>query len=113
LPEEMHPYVGVLSGPSFAKEMVLRMPTIVTIAARWEKLAQRAQKIFTCESFRTYTSTDVVGVQVGGSLKNVIAIAAGMSDGLGFGNNARAGIITRGLAEITRVAVRMGGNPLT
>ncbi len=113
LPEEMHPYVGVLSGPSFAKEMVLRMPTIVTIAARWEKLAQRAQKIFTCETFRTYTTTDVVGVQVGGSLKNVIAIAAGIADGLGFGHNARAGIITRGLAEITRVAVRMGANPLT
>lgn len=113
LPEELHPYVGVLSGPSFAKEMVLRMPTIVTIAARWEKLAQRAQKIFTCETFRTYTTTDVVGVQVGGSLKNVIAIAAGIADGLGFGHNARAGIITRGLAEITRVAVRLGANPLT
>jgi len=113
LPEESHPYIGVLSGPSFAKEMVLRMPTIVTVAARWEKLAQRAQKIFSCESFRTYTSTDVVGVQVGGSLKNVIAIAAGIADGLGFGHNARAGIITRGLAEITRVAVRMGANPLT
>jgi len=113
LPEEMHPYVGVLSGPSFAKEMVLRMPTIVTIAARWEKLAVRAQKIFSCDAFRTYTSTDVVGVQVGGSLKNVIAIAAGIADGLGFGHNARAGIITRGLAEITRVAVRMGANPLT
>ncbi|MBK7862765.1 MAG: NAD(P)-dependent glycerol-3-phosphate dehydrogenase [Archangiaceae bacterium] len=113
LPEELHPYVGVLSGPSFAKEMVLRLPTIVTIAARWEKLAQRAQKIFSNDTFRTYTSTDVVGVQVGGSLKNVIAIAAGMADGLGFGHNARAGIITRGLAEITRVAVRMGANPLT
>jgi glycerol-3-phosphate dehydrogenase (NAD(P)+) len=113
LPEEMHPYIGVLSGPSFAKEMVLGLPTIVTIAARWEKLAQRAQKIFQCEKFRTYTTTDVVGVQVGGSLKNVIAIAAGIADGLGFGHNARAGIITRGLAEITRLAVRMGANPLT
>jgi glycerol-3-phosphate dehydrogenase (NAD(P)+) len=113
LPEELHPYVGVLSGPSFAKEMVKGLPTIVTIAARWEKLAQRAQKIFSCDKFRTYTTTDVVGVQVGGSLKNVIAIAAGISDGLGFGHNARAGIITRGLAEITRVAVRMGANPLT
>jgi glycerol-3-phosphate dehydrogenase (NAD(P)+) len=113
LPEEMQPYVGVLSGPSFAKEMVMRLPTIVTIASRWEKLAQRAQKIFSCETFRTYTSNDVIGVQVGGSLKNVIAIAAGISDGIGFGHNARAGIITRGLAEITRVAVRMGANPLT
>ncbi len=113
LPEELHPYVGVLSGPSFAKEMVIGMPTIVTIAAKWEKLAHRAQKIFSSEKFRTYTTTDVVGVQVGGSLKNVIAIAAGIADGLGFGHNARAGIITRGLAEITRVAVRMGANPLT
>ncbi len=113
LPEEMHPQIAVLSGPSFAKEMVLGMPTIVTIAARWEKTAQRCQKMFHCATFRTYTSTDVVGVQVGGALKNVIAIAAGIADGLGFGNNARAGIITRGLAEITRVAVRMGGNPLT
>lgn len=113
LPEEMHPQIAVLSGPSFAKEMVLGMPTIVTIAARWEKTAQRCQKMFHSPTFRTYTSTDVVGVQVGGALKNVIAIAAGIADGLGFGNNARAGIITRGLAEITRVAVRMGGNPLT
>ena len=69
--------------------------------------------MFTSPTFRTYTSTDVMGVQVGGALKNVIAIAAGMADGLGFGHNARAGIITRGLAEITRIAVRMGANPLT
>jgi glycerol-3-phosphate dehydrogenase (NAD(P)+) len=94
LPEETHPYIGVLSGPSFAKEMVMGLPTVVTIAARWEKLAHRAQKIFSSEKFRTYTTT-------------------GISDGLGFGHNARAGIITRGLAEITRVAVRMGANPLT
>jgi glycerol-3-phosphate dehydrogenase (NAD(P)+) len=113
LPEEMHPWVGVLSGPSFAKEMVMKMPTVVTVAARWEKLAVKCQKLFTSDTFRTYTSTDVVGVQVGGALKNVIAIAAGMADGLGFGHNARAGIITRGLAEMTRMAVRMGGNPLT
>jgi glycerol-3-phosphate dehydrogenase (NAD(P)+) len=113
LPEEVHPHIGVLSGPSFAKEMVARMPTVVTVAARYEKTAQAAQKMFTSETFRTYTSTDVVGVQVGGSLKNVIAIAAGMSDGLGLGHNARAAIITRGLAEISRIAVRMGANPLT
>ena len=113
LPEELHPYVAVLSGPSFAKEMVQGMPTIVTIASRWEKLAQKCQRVFSSPTFRTYTSTDVVGVQVGGALKNVIAIAAGMADGLGFGHNARAGIITRGLAEITRMAVRLGGNPLT
>ncbi len=113
LPEAFHPSIAVLSGPSFAKEMVLKMPTVVTIASRWEKTAQRAQAMFASESFRAYTSTDVVGVQVGGSLKNVIAIAAGMADGLGLGHNTRAAIITRGLAEISRIAVRMGANPLT
>jgi glycerol-3-phosphate dehydrogenase (NAD(P)+) len=113
LPESFHPHIGVLSGPSFAREMVLKMPTIVTIASRWEKTAKRAQAMFQSDSFRSYTSTDVVGVQVGGALKNVIAIAAGMGDGLGLGHNARAGIITRGLAEISRVAVKMGGTPGT
>ncbi len=113
LPEEYHPYLAVLSGPSFAKEMVQRMPTVVTIAAHWDKVAAKCQRAFQTESFRAYTSLDVIGVQAGGALKNVIAIAAGMSDGLGFGHNARAAIITRGLAEITRAAVRMGANPLT
>ena len=113
LPESYHPQIGVLSGPSFAKEMVLKMPTVVTIASRWEKTAKRAQAMFQSDSFRSYTSTDVVGVQVGGALKNVIAIAAGMGDGLGLGHNARAGIITRGLAEISRIAVKMGGTPGT
>ena len=113
LPESFHPQIGVLSGPSFAKEMILKMPTVVTIASRWEKTAKRAQAMFQSDAFRTYTSTDVVGVQVGGALKNVIAIAAGMGDGLGLGHNARAAIITRGLAVITRVAVKMGGTPDT
>jgi glycerol-3-phosphate dehydrogenase (NAD(P)+) len=113
LPEAYHPSIAVLSGPSFAKEMILGMPTVVTIASRWEKTAQKAQGMFSSERFRTYTSTDVVGVQVGGSLKNVIAIAAGMADGLGLGHNTRAAIITRGLAEISRIAMRMGANPLT
>ena len=113
LPESYHPHIAVLSGPSFAKEMVKRLPTVVTIASRFESTAQAAQAMFKSDVFRTYTSTDVVGVQVGGALKNVIAIAAGMSDGLGLGHNSRAAIITRGLAEITRIAVRMGGNPLT
>ncbi len=113
LPEDYDLHIGVLSGPSFAKEMVKKLPTVVTVAARWEKTAQRLQKMFSSESFRCYTSTDVVGVQVGGALKNVIAIAAGISDGMGLGHNARTAIITRGLAEISRVAVRMGGNPLT
>jgi len=113
LPEEFHPYLAVLSGPSFAKELARRMPTVVTIASHWDKVALRCQKALQTETFRSYTSTDVVGVQYGGALKNVIAIAAGMADGLGMGHNARAAIITRGLAEITRLAVRKGANPLT
>jgi glycerol-3-phosphate dehydrogenase (NAD(P)+) len=113
LPEEFHPYIAVLSGPSFAKELAKRMPTVVTIASHWDKVAVRCQKALQTETFRSYTSTDVVGVQYGGALKNVIAIAAGMADGLGMGHNARAAIITRGLAEITRLAVRRGANPLT
>ncbi len=113
LPEEFHPYLAVLSGPSFAKEMVRRLPTAVTVAARWEKVAQRCQALLQTDAFRTYTSSDVMGVQIGGALKNVIAIAAGIADGLGFGHNARAAIITRGLAEMTRIAVRKGSNPLT
>jgi glycerol-3-phosphate dehydrogenase (NAD(P)+) len=113
LPEDFHPYVAVLSGPSFAKELALRMPTVVTVAASWDKVALRCQTMLQNDTFRAYTSPDVVGVQLGGALKNVIAIAAGLSDGLGFGHNARAAIITRGLAEITRMAVRLGANPLT
>ncbi|QSQ18081.1 MULTISPECIES: NAD(P)H-dependent glycerol-3-phosphate dehydrogenase [Myxococcus] len=113
LPESFHPYIAVLSGPSFAKELARRMPTVVTIASHWDKVAVRCQKALQTETFRSYTSTDVVGVQYGGALKNVIAIAAGMADGLGMGHNARAAIITRGLAEITRLAVRKGANPLT
>lgn len=113
LPEEFHPYLAVLSGPSFAKELAMRAPTVVTIASHWDKVALRCQRAFQTDTFRSYTSGDVVGVQMGGALKNVIAIAAGISDGLGFGHNARAAIITRGLAEITRMAVRRGANPLT
>jgi glycerol-3-phosphate dehydrogenase (NAD(P)+) len=113
LPESFFPSIAVLSGPSFAKEMMARLPTVVTVAARLERTAKAVQAMFSSEVFRTYTSTDVVGVQVGGALKNVIAIAAGVSDGMGLGHNSRAAIITRGLAEISRIAVRMGGNPLT
>jgi glycerol-3-phosphate dehydrogenase (NAD(P)+) len=113
LPEQFHPYVAVLSGPSFAKELSLRLPTVVTVASHWDKVALRCQKAFQTETFRTYTSSDVVGVQYGGALKNVIAIAAGIADGMGMGHNARSAIITRGLAEISRIAVRRGANPLT
>ncbi|HET9158232.1 MAG TPA: NAD(P)H-dependent glycerol-3-phosphate dehydrogenase, partial [Myxococcaceae bacterium] len=113
LPEHYHPSIAILSGPSFAKEMAAGMPTAVTIAAHHEKVAQRIQGALQTESFRTYTSVDVIGVEMGGALKNVIAIAAGIADGLGFGLNARSAVITRGLAEISRIAVAMGANPLT
>jgi glycerol-3-phosphate dehydrogenase (NAD(P)+) len=113
LPEQFHPSIAILSGPSFAKEMAAGMPTVVTVASHFEKVAQKVQSALQTESFRTYTSTDVIGVELGGALKNVIAIAAGISDGLGFGLNARSALITRGLAEISRIAVRMGANPLT
>jgi len=113
LPVDRHPYLAVLSGPSFAKEVALRLPTAVTVASRWERVARDVQQAFATETFRVYTSTDVVGVQFGGALKNVVAIAAGCADGLGFGTNTRAALITRGLAEISRAAVRRGANPLT
>ena len=113
LPEAFHPYLAVLSGPSFAKELAQRTPTAVTLAAFWDKVALRCQAAFQTDTFRVYTSNDVVGVQLGGALKNVIAIAAGIADGLSLGHNVRAAIITRGLAEIGRMAVRRGANPLT
>src|SRR5437762_3043407 len=113
LPAEMHPYLVCLSGPSFAKETVLRLPTAVVVASPWEKMAQRVQRWFSNDYFRVYTSIDVAGVELGGSLKNVCAIAAGISDGMGFGSNTRAAIMTRGLAELVRLAVKRGANPLT
>ena len=113
LPPEMHPYLSFLSGPSFAKETMRRQPTAVVVASRWERIAQRVQRAFSNDYFRAYTSTDVVGVELGGSLKNVIAIAAGIVDGMGFGNNTRAALITRGLGELVKIAVKKGANPLT
>ncbi|MFL5278229.1 MAG: NAD(P)H-dependent glycerol-3-phosphate dehydrogenase [Myxococcales bacterium] len=113
LPPEMHPYLAFLSGPSFAKETAQRMPTAVVIASTWERIAKQVQKWFSNDFFRCYTSNDVAGVELGGSLKNVCAIAAGIADGMGFGHNTRAAIITRGLAELVRLAIRKGANPLT
>ncbi len=113
LPAAHHDRIAILSGPSFARELALRMPTVVTIASKNEEVARVLQRALQTETFRSYTSTDVIGVEIGGALKNVVAIAAGISDGLGFGHNARAAIITRGLAEITRLAVKLGGHPMT
>lgn len=102
-----------LSGPSFAKEVAAGQPTAVTVAGKSHEETVAVQHAFATERLRVYSSDDVVGVEMGGALKNVIAIAAGALDGLGFGHNARAGMITRGLAEIARVAMAKGGSPLT
>jgi len=104
---------GFLSGPTFAIEVAQGLPAAVTVGAYSENVARANQEILSTPSLRVYTSLDVVGVQIGGVVKNVIAIAAGISDGLGLGQNARAGLITRGLAEMTRLAVRMGADPMT
>ncbi|MCZ8156749.1 MAG: NAD(P)-dependent glycerol-3-phosphate dehydrogenase [Leptospira sp.] len=113
LPGSFHSQLSYLSGPSFAKEMVRKVPTIVSIASKNEATAKRVQEIFSFTYFRTYWTPDVVGVEVGGALKNVIAIAAGVADGLGFGQNTRAALITRGLNEITRMGIKMGADPMT
>jgi glycerol-3-phosphate dehydrogenase (NAD(P)+) len=105
--------VSVLSGPSFAKEVAAEMPTVVTAAAANPAIAARVQRAFATPMFRVYASEDLIGVEIGGTVKNVIAIAAGVSDGLGLGNNTRAAIITRGLAEVNRLATRLGADPLT
>jgi glycerol-3-phosphate dehydrogenase (NAD(P)+) len=113
LPEEYLRPFACLAGPSFAREVMAKQPTAVTISCRDMDYAERLQTIFSTEFFRVYTSDDLVGVQLCGALKNVIAIASGAADGLGFGLNARAALITRGLAEITRLGVAMGANPIT
>jgi len=114
-----HPY-AVLTGPNLAEEVGLGQPTASVVAARSaggagpdRELAARLQGLLSTESFRVYTNDDLVGCEVGGSVKNVIAIASGISDGMGFGDNARAALITRGLAEMTRLGVALGGQPLT
>lgn len=105
--------VGVVSGPSFAREVALGLPTALTAAADTLAVAERIAQWLRGERLRVYTSTDVAGVQLGGAVKNVMAIAAGISDGLGFGANARAALVTRGLAELTRLGVALGGRPET
>ena len=105
--------IVVLSGPSHAEEVVLQHPTTVTAACQSEAAAKQVQDLFMSQYFRVYTNDDVIGVEIGGALKNVIALAAGIVDGLNYGDNAKAALITRGLAEITRLGVKMGGNPFT
>ena len=105
--------VGLLFGPSHAEEVARRLPTTVVAAARNAKFAQDIQRTFMTKRLRAYTSHDTVGIELGAALKNVIAIAAGACDGLGFGDNSKAGLITRGLAEITRLGVAMGADAAT
>ncbi|GAA0599786.1 NAD(P)H-dependent glycerol-3-phosphate dehydrogenase [Virgibacillus siamensis] len=115
--EELDSYsyedIVVLSGPSHAEEVGKRLPTTVTVSSLDSSNAKLAQDLFINESFRVYTSPDVVGIELGGALKNIIALGAGISDGLGYGDNAKAALITRGLAEITRLGTSLGANPLT
>jgi len=113
LPEQHHPRIVCLSGPSFAREIAQRKATVVTVACKEETYAISVQATLSCPWFRCYTNDDIVGVELGGALKNVIAIATGIADGMDGGNNARAAIMTRGLAEITRLGIHLGANPTT
>ena len=105
--------IAVLSGPSFALEVAQGKPTAVTAASKHERVAEQVAELFHYDNFRIYTSTDVAGVEFGGVYKNIIAIAAGVVDGLEMGANARAALITRGLAEMQRIVVQLGGKPTT
>ncbi len=105
--------VSVLSGPSFAKEVIARKPTAVTLAAEDKKTGLLLQELFNTDYFRVYTHDDIIGVEFGGALKNVVAIAAGICDGMGLGYNARAALITRGLSEIARLGHRMNAQEMT
>jgi glycerol-3-phosphate dehydrogenase (NAD(P)+) len=113
LPPPMRDGLAFLSGPSFARELAMRLPTAVVIAARHAEVGARVMERFHTPYLRTYASDDVTGVECGGALKNVIAIAAGAVDGLGLGHNTRAALITRGLAEVARLAMARGGSALT
>ena len=110
---EVQTRLAILSGPSFAVDVARDLPTAVTVAAATQALARKVQQVFATAQFRVYTTTDVAGVEIGGAAKNVIALAAGVSDGLGYGQSARAALITRGLVEMTRLADRLGGLPQT
>lgn len=106
--------LAVISGPTFAKELAAGLPTAIAVAATDNQFSDDLQKLFHCgKSFRVYSNPDVIGVQLGGAVKNVIAIGAGMSDGIGFGANARTALITRGLAEMSRLGAALGADPAT
>ncbi|HEY4962006.1 MAG TPA: NAD(P)H-dependent glycerol-3-phosphate dehydrogenase, partial [Terriglobales bacterium] len=112
-PQGFSPRIGALSGPTFAIEVAENHPTALTVASADQELAGIVQNEFSDPRFRVYTNTDVVGVELGGALKNIVAIAAGVCDGLGLGHNSVAALITRGLAEITRLVIACGGRQET
>ena len=113
LGDDLDFHIAVFAGPSFAKEVIRDLPTTVVVAAKDEAVASRIQKELSSPVMRIYTSTDTIGVELCGSLKNIIAIASGVVSGIGFGDNTRAALITRGLAEIKRLVVHFGGSPAT
>lgn len=105
--------VAVLSGPTHAEEVGVGMPTTIVVAHEDHKIAKKIQSVFMTETFRVYTNTDVVGVEIGGAIKNIIALCVGICDGLGYGDNTKAALMTRGMAEIVRLGIAMGANPST
>lgn len=113
LPQLSEDHLAVISGPSFAKEVARQLPTVVTVACKQQRTSELVQRAFATPYFRVYTSEDVMGVELGGSVKNVIAIASGVVDGLGLGLNTRAALITRGMTEMRRLGLKMGANPRT
>lgn len=113
MPADMLNAVVALSGPSHAEEVSLRHPTTVAVSSKDMEAAEMIQDLFINQHFRVYTNPDLVGVEIGGALKNIIALAAGISDGIGYGDNAKAALMTRGIAEISRLGTKMGANPLT
>ena len=113
IPADLRSEVVVVSGPSHAEETIVRDITLITAASKDLATAKYVQELFSNRYFRLYTNTDVIGVETAGALKNIIAVGAGALHGLGYGDNAKAAIITRGLAEITRLGVAMGASPLT
>lgn len=109
----LHPYICALSGPNLSREILNDLPAATVVAAEDESMAKTVQKLFTTPNFCVFTNSDIVGVELGGALKNIIALAAGMLDGLGAGDNAKAALMTRGLTEMTALGIALGANPLT
>ncbi len=113
LPDHDGAYVGVLTGPNLAREVAAGQPTASVVAVADERVAEGLQQLFFSPNFRVYTNPDVIGCEMAGALKNVLAIGAGIADGLGYGDNTKAALMTRGLAELARLGIAMGGDPLT